>query len=151
MTEALDTQFLETLQGYNTRRAALSIINTFMQRMEAYELSPVDFSILSLIHHNPGVTSRQLCHALGLLPPNMVVFLKQFEKRHLIVRSPHPNDGRATALALTSEGKQLMKKAEKTAIDSDHSATARLTAKEQETLMRLLKKIYLSPASAAQG
>ena len=59
MNEALDTQYLESLQGYNTRRAALTIINTFMQRMEAFELSTVDFSILSLIHHNPGVTSRQ--------------------------------------------------------------------------------------------
>ena len=146
MSESLDTQFLETLQGYNTRRAALTIINTFMLRMADYELSPVDFSILSLIHHNPGVTSRQLCNALGLLPPNMVVFLKQFEKRHLIARSPHPSDGRATALALTAEGKQLMKKAEKTAVDSDHSATSQLTAKEQETLMRLLKKIYLTPS-----
>lgn len=146
MNEALDTQYLESLQGYNTRRAALTIINTFMQRMEAFELSTVDFSILSLIHHNPGVTSRQLCDALGLLPPNMVVFLKQFEKRNLLMRSPHPNDGRATALTLTPEGKQLMKKAEKAAALSDQSATAALTPKEQETLQRLLQKIYLRPA-----
>ena len=148
MSDTLDTRYLETLQGYNTRRAALSIINTFMQRMAAYALSPVDFSILSLIHHNPGVTSRQLCDALGLLPPNMVVFLKQFEKRHWLTKSPHPTDGRAMALALTAEGTQLMKKAEKAASASDLSATAQLTPKELETLARLLKKIYLKPTPA---
>ena len=148
MSDTLDTRYLETLQGYNTRRAALSIINTFMQRMAAYALSPVDFSILSLIHHNPGVTSRQLCDALGLLPPNMVVFLKQFEKRHWLTKSPHPTDGRAMALALTAEGTQLMKKAEKAASASDLSATSQLTPTEQETLARLLKKIYLKPTPA---
>jgi DNA-binding MarR family transcriptional regulator len=62
------------------------------------------------------------------------------------MRSPHPNDGRATALTLTPEGKQWMKRAEKTAVLSDLSATAALTPKEQETLQRLLKKIYLRPA-----
>jgi len=73
--------------GYNARRAALTIIGRFSERMARFELSPVDFSVLSVIHHNPGVTSRQLCLALNLLPPNMVVFLRTFEKRHLIKRT----------------------------------------------------------------
>lgn len=149
MNEAPNTQFLETLQGYNTRRAALAIINNFMLQMQEYELSPVDFSVLSVVHHNPGVTSRQLCHALGLLPPNMVVFLKQFEKRGLLQRTRHPSDGRAMALSLTPKGKHLMARAEKTAKASDLGATAQLSEKEQIILMRLLKKIYLHPSLPA--
>ncbi|MDP1894937.1 MAG: MarR family transcriptional regulator, partial [Hydrogenophaga sp.] len=57
----LDTAYLETLLGYNARRAALSVIAVFLQRMEPYGLRPVDFSVLTLIAHNPGITSRQIC------------------------------------------------------------------------------------------
>jgi DNA-binding MarR family transcriptional regulator len=97
-----------------------------------------------LIGHNPGITSRELCNALNILPPNMVGFLKAFEKRELIERTPHPTDGRAMGLSLTQNGQQLMQKAEAAAIESDSSAAHQLSAAEQKTLMRLLKKIYMT-------
>jgi DNA-binding MarR family transcriptional regulator len=142
MTDTIDTRYLETLLGYNTRRATLSIISYFIERMAAFDLRPVDFSVLSLIGHNPGITSRQLCQALNILPPNMVGFLKTFEKLALIDRSPHPTDGRSMGLALTQKGQQLMQKAELAAIESDASAAHALSAAERKTLMRLLQKIY---------
>lgn len=144
MTDKIDTRYLETLLGYNTRRATLTIISRFMERMAEFDLRPVDFSVLSLIGHNPGITSRELCSALNILPPNMVGFLKAFEKRDLIERTPHPTDGRAMGLSLTQNGQQLMQKAEAAAIESDSSAAHQLSAAEQKTLMRLLKKIYRS-------
>ena len=142
MTDTTDTRYLETLLGYNTRRATLTIISRFIERMAEFDLRPVDFSVLSLIGHNPGITSRELCHALNILPPNMVGFLKAFEKRELIDRTPHPTDGRAMGLALTQKGQQLMQQAEVAAVESDASAAHRLSAAEQKTLMRLLQKIY---------
>jgi DNA-binding MarR family transcriptional regulator len=142
MTDKIDTRYLETLLGYNTRRATLTIISRFIERMADFDLRPVDFSVLSLIGHNPGITSRELCNALNILPPNMVGFLKAFEKRELIDRTPHPTDGRAMGLSLTKKGQQLMQKAEVAAIESDASAAHQLSAAEQKTLMRLLQKIY---------
>jgi DNA-binding MarR family transcriptional regulator len=142
MTDKIDTRYLETLLGYNTRRASLTIISRFIERMAEFDLRPVDFSVLSLIGHNPGITSRELCNALSILPPNMVGFLKAFEKRDLIDRTPHPTDGRAVGLSLTAKGQQLMQKAELAAIQSDSSAAHQLSAAEQKTLMRLLQKIY---------
>jgi DNA-binding MarR family transcriptional regulator len=142
MTDKIDTRYLETLLGYNTRRATLTIISRFIERMAEFDLRPVDFSVLSLIGHNPGITSRELCNALNILPPNMVGFLKAFEKRDLIDRTPHPTDGRAMGLSLTKKGQQLMQKAEVAAIQSDSSAAHQLSAAEQKTLMRLLQKIY---------
>ena len=111
--------------------------------MASFDLRPVDFSVLSLIRHNPGITSRQLCHALNIQPPNMVVFLKSFEKRQLVEREPHPTDGRAMGLTLTESGEALMQAAEKTAKDSGLKASSALTDGERQTLSRLLQKIYL--------
>ena len=145
MSEELHTAHLEALLGYNTRRAALHIIGAFMQNMAEFDLRPAEFSVLSLIRHNPGITSRQLCAALSILPPNLVVILKQFEKRGLIARKPHPTDGRAIGLSLTDKGDTLVAAAEEVSASSDLSSTQTLTAAERKTLTRLLQKIYLQP------
>ena len=141
--DEVDTSYLETLLGYNARRAALAVIGVFMVRMAEYDLRPVDFSVASLILHNPGITSRQLCSALGMLPPNLVGLLNTLEKRRLITRRPHPNDGRASGLHPTPEGAELMRAAERAASELELGASSRLTVAESKTLLRLLKKIYL--------
>jgi DNA-binding MarR family transcriptional regulator len=140
--EHIDTTYLETLLGYNARRASLKVIELFTVRMADYGLSPVDFSILSLIMHNPGITSRQICNALNLLPPNLVGKISTMEKRQLLNRLPHPDDGRAIGLYLTDAGKQLMVQAEQTATALEFDAAVRLSAAEKKTLLRLLQKIY---------
>ena len=141
--EEIDTSYLEGLIGYNARRAALAVIEIFLERMKVYKLRPVDFSVLSLVTHNPGITSRQLCTTLGILPPNLVGMVNALEKRSLVERRPHPRDGRAVGLHLTPAGQKLMRDAEKTAAELEAQAASRLTATETRTLIRLLKKIYL--------
>lgn len=140
--EEVDTTFLESLLGYNARRAALAAIDIFLARMAPFQLKPVDFSVLSLVAHNPGITSRQLCAALGILPPNLVGMVNTLEKRDLILRRPHPTDGRAMGLHLTAAGQKLMRDAEKTAAAAEAEVAARLSPAEQRTLLALLKKVY---------
>jgi DNA-binding MarR family transcriptional regulator len=141
--EKVDTSYLEGLLGYNARRAALAVIEVFLQRMAVYDLRPVDFSVLSLIAHNPGITSRQLCGTLGILPPNLVGMINALEKREVIARQPHPKDGRAMGLHLTEGGAKLMRDAERTAAQLESEVAGRLTVAESRTLLRLLKKVYL--------
>lgn len=141
--EDVDTRFLESLIGYNARRASLAVIERFMDRMKPYRLRVVDFSVLSLVAHNPGITSRQLCASLGILPPNLVGIVGAMEKRELIEKKPHPRDGRAVGLHLTAAGQKLMQAAERTAAQLEADAAQRLTPAEVKTLIRLLRKIYL--------
>ena len=141
--DAVDTRFLQSLLGYNARRAALSIIGVFLERLAVYGLKPVDFSVMSVIHHNPGVTSRQLCASLSILPPNLVGLIQSLESRGLIDRKPHPTDGRAVGLHHTDKGVTLMLQAEVTAFELEIDASSKLTAKQRQTLLQLLQKIYL--------
>mgnify|MGYP005608796257 FL=1 len=143
VVETVDSSYLEGLLGYNARRAALSVIEVFLDRMAVYGLRPVDFSVLSLITHNPGITSRQLCTSLGILPPNLVGMINSFEKRDLVQRRPHPRDGRAMGLHLTAAGQKLMRDAERTATDLETEVAGRLSPSEFKTLIKLLQKVYL--------
>jgi DNA-binding MarR family transcriptional regulator len=140
--EQVDTSYLETLVGYNARRAALAIIGHFLQRMEVHGFKPVMFSVASLPSNNPGITSRQLCSTLGILPPNLVIMVNALEKRERIIRLPHPSDGRAMGLHPTPLGLKVMQEAEETASQLEDDVTGRLTPAERKTLMRLLQKVY---------
>jgi len=141
--DRLDARMLETLVGYNARRAWLIVSAFFAERMAPYGLKQIDFSVLSLLAHNPGATSRQLCNALDILPPNLVSLVATLDSRGLIERRPHPHDGRAVGLHLTAAGETLIREAEQTVIQLEADASAKLTARERETLIRLLQKIYL--------
>ena len=143
----VDTSYLETLIGYNCRRAAVSVIGLFLERMAVYGLKPVDFSVLSLILHNPGITSRQICKTLDLLPPSLVNTISNFENRSLISRTQHPLDKRSIGLELTTQGYAFMAEAEKTVSQLEIDASNRLTAAQRRTLISLLQRIYSDPAS----
>ena len=141
--DQVDTRFLESLMGYNARRASLSIIEHFLERMAVYDLRPVDFSVLVLVDDNPGITSRQICAALSILPPNLVGMVNALEARELLERKPHPSDRRALGLHIAATGQGIMRQARKTAVELERVATRRLSAAERKTLMQLLQKIYL--------
>jgi DNA-binding MarR family transcriptional regulator len=141
--EKVDTSYLETLIGYNARRAALAVIAEFLEKMAVYDLKPVDFSVMSVIVHNPGVTSRQLCACLNILPPNLVGLIQSLDSRGLIDRQPHPHDGRAMGLYPTEKGKSLMLDAEATASELERNVGGKLTPNQAQTLVMLLQKIYL--------
>ena len=140
--DTVDARFLQTLLGFNARMAALKAIAAFLGCMAPYKLRIVDFSILSIVHHNPGVTSRQLCDTLNLLPPNLVGKIAALEKRGLLLRHPHPQDGRALGLHLTEAGYALMQEVEPLVSAQEARIASALTAHERQTLMRLLCKVY---------
>lgn len=140
--QSLNTAYLETLLGYNARRATLSIIALFLKRMTPFGLKPVEFTVLTLIAHNPGVTSRQICTALDILPPNLVGIIKSLDQRGWIIRKAHPTDGRAQGLHLSAQGRRLQHEAQLTATALETDAAHALSPDELTQLKSLLCKVY---------
>ena len=138
----VDSRFLRSLVGYNARRAGVSILGLFEQRMAVFQLTPTEFSILSLIRHNPGITARAICAELSLLPPNLARLISGLDQRSLLARQPHPSDGRAVGLTLTGAGDWLMRQAEPAATQLEIDATEALTDNERSVLIELLQRIY---------
>ncbi|HPK31663.1 MAG: MarR family transcriptional regulator [Ottowia sp.] len=138
----IDSSFLRTLVGYNARRAALKIMGVFIERMARLELRPVEFSVLSLIGHNPGITSREICRELSLLAPNLVRLLGRLDQRDLVRREAHPDDGRAVGLRLSEAGQALLAEAEVEAAALEVEVTPGLSDAERAQLIALLQRVY---------
>lgn len=140
--DRVDASFLESLLGYNARRASLSLVGVFVESMERFDLKIVEFSVLSLIGSNAGITSRQLCQQLAVLPPNMVGMIDALGKRGFLERRPHPRDGRATGLYLSAAGRELVDAAEPELKSREAQSIAHLSEMEQAQLRELLQKLY---------
>ena len=140
--ERVDSGFLRTLVGYNTRRATLRILGVFDERMASLELNPVEFSILCLVGHNPGLTPSQLCAELGLLPPNLTKLLARLDKRQLLQRRAPAADKRVVCLSLSPAGRKLLTDAQARVVRLEAEASSALTERQRQTLITLLQKIY---------
>ena len=139
---ALDTGVLEQLVGYNAKRVAVAIGAVFFERMAPYGLRQADFSVLVLLAHNPGCTARQLSDQLDILPPNLTRLIGALDRRGLIERRPHPQDGRAVGLHLTRAGHKLAAETERVVVQLETECAARLSEAERVTLLGLLRRLY---------
>lgn len=139
----LDQGSLLGLVGYNCRQAYLSIVPYFAKRMAKYDLRPAEYTVITLVNANPNMTQKQLAQAINVSPPNLATLLDRLESRGLVQRQRNPNDKRSQTLVLTTEGRTLCKKADKTASELENEATSMLSDEERAELLRLLQKIFL--------
>ena len=140
--EKVDSSFLRSLLGYNTRRVTLKIFDIFDARTRAYGLKPVEFSVLNLIGHNPNISHGQLCAELALLPPNLTKILQKLTKKHLIQRFRPESDKRAVYLKLTETGQQQLHELEIVITKLERDSASNLSDEELEQLIQLLQKNY---------
>ena len=103
--DGLRTQATTGIIGYRLRRAQLQVFQRFMAVFEAINLRPAEYSVMVLIHDNPGRKQTEIAEALGIKRANFVTLVHGLEERSLIERRPAMGDKRANALHLTPEGR----------------------------------------------
>lgn len=143
----LNTQALESLVGYHARRTSLLLVGVFTEAVQGYALKVVEFSMLSLIKANPGITSRQLCQCLNLLPPNVVATINKLIDQGHITKQALVHDRRAVGLHPTESGVTLITELEAHVAQAEAQALRHLSAKERNQLIALLKKTYAHSTS----
>src|SRR4051794_16887619 len=84
--QPLKQDVLLSLLGYNFRRAYLTIVPLFDERMAQHALRAVDLSVLSLLKANPNMTQKRLSQAINVSPPNLAILLDGLEGRGLVLR-----------------------------------------------------------------
>ncbi|XEB10042.1 MarR family winged helix-turn-helix transcriptional regulator [Xanthomonas sp. DAR 35659] len=110
--DAIDQARLTRLLGFRLTRGELQIRRMFLECMRAYDLKPVDFSVLVLVDANSGANQRQLAEVLDVSPPNLAIVIARLIKRRLLRQVRGRQDRRMQHLHLTAAGKTLLDDAE---------------------------------------
>jgi DNA-binding MarR family transcriptional regulator len=104
--------------GYILRRAQLAIFEDFIAACSVHDIRPAQYSALTIIERNPGLSQTKVAEALGIKKPNFVAMVDELEHRGLVRRDASPGDRRSHALFLTDEGRLLIRKLHQ--ISADH-------------------------------
>jgi len=133
---------LERFLGYPLRRAQLVAFQEYARAVGAHAIPPAQFSVLTLAAANPGISQITLAGALAIEPSRMVALLDSLERRGFAARAPSKTDRRTHGIFLTKKGLAALEQLTVAAEESNRRVTARLSAKERETLTALLRRLY---------
>jgi len=123
---AVNLKGLTGLAGYLIRQAQLWVFQDFNVTLAPLDLRPVQYSILTIIRDNPGLSQMSLSQVLGIVRSGLVPLLDGLESKGLLERTPSALDRRSHALRLTDGGRLLLSQAD---------------ALVQEHEKRLIKKV----------
>ena len=136
---------MHDIVGYQLAQAGIVTTQVFSAAVGVpFDLRPVEFTILTLIHENPDVTARQLARALAVTPPNIALWIERLEARELIVRQRSQADSRALHIRTTGAGAALSSEAVQRLLEGEQQALRALSAAERAMLVELLHKVALA-------
>ena len=103
-TDAVRLGGLETSIGLHLRLAQLRAYDRFFDAFQGVDLRPGEYSVLWLIHQNPGVRQGQLAERLEIKAAQMTKMIRRFEDQGHVRRAIPDEDRRAVCLFLTEGG-----------------------------------------------
>ena len=138
---------LHGVLGYQLAQATIVTLQVFEAEVGSrFELRPVDYTLLTLVHANADVTARQLARGLAVTPPNITVLLDRLVARGLVERTRSASDARVQHLRVTAAGAELAQQATRRLLEAEAAALAPLSTAERGMLIELLHKVALARA-----
>lgn len=128
--------------GMQLSRSYHSFKRAATKRMEEHGLTPEQFSVLSELHKQEGISQKQLALLTERDQTTVGKILDKLVKKGLVIRSADPRDRRAFILLTTKEGVQVIRLLEPTLDQLQQQAFSGLSKKEIKQFIKTLEAIY---------
>jgi DNA-binding MarR family transcriptional regulator len=115
---------LWTRPGYLVRRLHQIHYALFFEECTAFDITPVQYGLLTTLSVNPDLDQNSLGRELGIDRTNVADVLARLERRGLLERRRSPRDKRMVLARLTPAGERVTKEM----YDAMHRAQKRLLA-----------------------
>jgi DNA-binding MarR family transcriptional regulator len=132
---------INTLLGYSLRKAHLSYFNKFIDTFSEHSLSHGLFTVMAIVHHNPGLNQTAVSQAMGNDRSAMVSAVNKLEQQGLIERRPSKTDLRSYMLYLTDSGEERFQRLHNEIKEYERQIFEQLDPGEKEQLLNLLRKL----------
>ena len=124
--------------GYRIRRAQLWVFKDVSRRLAAFDISPAQFSVLSVIDVNPGVNQLAIAQLLSIERAGLGRLVDHLERRGLVQRSPSAINRRYYVLYLTDAGTTLLGRMRPAIAESEKTLAAKIGPRVYRELQRAL-------------
>jgi len=133
------TNPLTQLPGYLLRRASAWTMAALAKRLEEFELTPTEASVLVVIASNPGIIQSEIGRMLGIMSANMTPLVGRLEQRELVKRLPV--DKRSFGLRTTRRGAAIADRAFTAMQEQEDALIESVPAKNRATFLQTLQDI----------
>jgi DNA-binding MarR family transcriptional regulator len=130
---------LQSHLGYFVRRLQVWIFQDFIRTLASIDISPAQFTVLTVIAANRGLSQAELSAALGIERARLVRLLHRLQARGLIRRLPSSADGRRHALVLTAAGRTLLARAKTLAARHQKRLIKKLGVERHQMMLEALR------------
>jgi DNA-binding MarR family transcriptional regulator len=127
--------------GFLARRMHQIHVSLFAERCAAFNVTPLQYSLLSILRDLEEADQTTLAAAVALDRTTTTGALKRLAARGLVRRATSPLDRRAQLCRLTAEGAALHRAMEPAARLAHAQTIAALTPTEQDHLTKLLRRV----------
>jgi DNA-binding MarR family transcriptional regulator len=124
--------------GYRIRRAQLWVFRDVSQRLAPLDVSPAQFSVLSVIDANPGVNQLAIAQVLSIERAGLGRMMDHLERRGLVTRAESSINRRYYVLYLTREGAELLGRLKPMIVASEKSLAKKIGSRAYKQFQRTL-------------
>lgn len=128
--------------GFLIRRLHQIHYALFFEECAAFDITPVQYGLLTNLAANPDIDQKTLCKELGIDRANVADVLARLERRGLVKRSRGKEDRRMVLARLTSAGERITEDMYKAMVRAQERLLRPLASAERKkfigTLVRLI-------------
>lgn len=137
--------------GYLVRRLHQIHIGLFAESCEGFDLTAVQYAILSVLYAGDEFDQLSLSKAVGIDRTSGADVIKRLVRRKFATREPSENDRRARVVRITEEGRALVRRVRPMMEEAQDKFVAPLNEDEREEFMRLLDKLITANNDASRA
>jgi DNA-binding MarR family transcriptional regulator len=141
VTVDLAAESLAERPGFLIRRMHQIHLALFAEECAAFDITPVQYSILTVAGAQPGLDQAQLAYEVGVDRATLANVLARLEGKQLIKRSTSPADKRLKLVTLTASGAAALQKMLLPVQRAHDRTVAALPAAEQALFLKLLMRL----------
>lgn len=127
--------------GYLLRRAQVAVFQRFFALFAEVDIRPAQYSALTVIERNPGLSQTRLAESLGIKKTNLVALIDGLEARGLARRTSAKGDRRQRALHLTPKGAAFVRRLHRIDAEVDRAISRVLDDAERRRLCDALRRV----------
>ena len=124
--------------GYAVRRFQIWVFQDFIRTLGAVDIRPTQYSVMTVIGANPGLSQMAVAKRLGIERARLVHLLDSLEQRDLVSRVKSAADRRSHALHLTARGRTALAQFKRLAAEHERHVAEKIGKANREKLLQIL-------------
>jgi DNA-binding MarR family transcriptional regulator len=144
-TGRIDMSGLDDTLGFLLKRAQIAVSSQIHGTFAEFDITAVQFSVLTVVANNPGITQGDIAAALQVERPRMVPVLDALARRGLAERRHDSRDGRSRRIHLTDTGVAMLGLLQRRFAVLEKRLTSALGRDSRERLLTALRILAEPP------